>query len=655
MKLKKNYRPDIDGLRGLAVLVVILFHYQVGLFSGGYIGVDVFFVISGYLITGILLSQCEQGTFNYLSFLKKRFFRLYPALAFSVLLSVLAGIWLFTPNHLEKLAQDSFGVLGFFSNITYWKDIGYFAILEGYKPFVPTWSLSVEWQFYMIWPVFIFLSHRFFKPHLKWLLVLSVLGPVILSELLLSHYSNFIYYNVPFRIFEFGIGALCLFGEDLFPKQQGHWKNDVSLLSGFAGILLSVFLFDNQTKFPGLHALLPCISAALVILSANTSRFSPLLSNRAVNYIGRISYSLYLVHWPIYVFAGYYFFVDFLLWQKIGLIVLSGLLASFMYHFVENRYRYSKQRTKLWNVIGAGVLVLSLTGIIIIDRSEGIIGQLSEKEQAFLQTVRTENRQYQESFGARYPEHEGDVFDLAKHAGAECTLDNTKNPALVLDCLEGNLGERGGYLVVGDSNAGNIYQALRQAFPQKHFALLNESGCAAAEYLADGRSGRWCFKGMTDIMVKLSAQARIKGVVLASRQVLQPYEDTKATISKVRALDLPVMLIGPTPMLRQDTFTTYFQLREKEEAEQISLPIEYPYFYAQDIHQIEAWGASLEGENLYHFSRVGALCPQRTCPLLVPGTDSPLFIDTQHLSRAALKMMAEKMVEDRTFKMFLRR
>ncbi|MDO6460656.1 acyltransferase [Granulosicoccaceae sp. 1_MG-2023] len=295
------FRPEIDGLRALAVLAVLFYHVDPQLVPGGFVGVDIFFVISGYLITRNILASLDAGTFSFRQFYIRRFRRLYPALLVTVSVSMVFAVLIFAPEHLARFAREVVAALFSVSNIFFWSESGYFDLDGAFKPLLHTWSLSVEEQFYLFWPALLLLisglsgRYRF----------VCVAGLGLLS-LLAAEYVNGIgmqslaFYMLPFRIVEFVLGAGLVF----LPRIVQSARSSLTMLALLA-MLLPVFLYNGQTPFPGLSALLPCAGAALLIAAGSTAVSRVLLENPLALFLGKISYSVYLVHWPLVVFRQY--------------------------------------------------------------------------------------------------------------------------------------------------------------------------------------------------------------------------------------------------------------------------------------------------------------------------------------------------------------
>lgn len=293
------YRAEIDGLRALAVLPVVLFHANIAPFTGGYIGVDVFFVISGYLITTILLKNLDGGSLSLGRFYERRARRILPALFVMVLVTIpFAWKWLL-PWYLNKYSIDLLGVSFFISNILFWQRTSYFEPLAEENPLLHTWSLAVEEQFYLIFPVLLLLVWRYRKEWLFWLVLIACAASMGLSEWAWREAEVANFYLIPTRAWELGAGVLCA----LLLREGKVAPNRWLGLIGIVAILVSTVVFDKETPWPSLYALLPVVGTMLVILYARGNSAAHLLSWRGFVGIGLISYSVYLWHLPLIAFS----------------------------------------------------------------------------------------------------------------------------------------------------------------------------------------------------------------------------------------------------------------------------------------------------------------------------------------------------------------
>jgi peptidoglycan/LPS O-acetylase OafA/YrhL len=336
------YRPDIDGLRAVAVLEILLFHLQVPGFAGGYVGVDVFFVVSGYLITRNIVRRRAAGEWSFAAFYGRRLRRLFPAILATLVATFVVGFLLLSPKHFADLAQSILytGVLApnlFFWD-RFWNRSGYFATLPLLRPLLHFWSLGVEEQYYLLWPVLLAVLLRWRRPAIVATLVLLAAVSAGASEHWLGIDPGAAFYLLPFRAAGLLLGASLVFLPGL--RRASTSVADVLVVAGLGMIGYATVFFDPATPYPGLRVLVPVVGAGLVVLAGDAAATGRvLLANRPMVWIGLISFSLYLVHWPLVVFYGYWTLRPFGGAEQLGIAVVSLIAAAAMYRFVERPFR----------------------------------------------------------------------------------------------------------------------------------------------------------------------------------------------------------------------------------------------------------------------------------------------------------------------------
>lgn len=363
-----GYRAEIDGLRALAVLPVMLFHAGLDAFSGGFVGVDIFFVISGYLISTIILSELENGSFRFIEFYERRARRILPAL-FTVIVACLPLGWLWmTPAQLQNFSQSLVAVSLFASNILFWMEADYFAPAAEEKPLLHTWSLAVEEQFYIVAPLLLLAALRYSRRSAFWAVGCFGFVSLCLSQWMVGRYDEANFYLAPFRAWELFAGCLVAIiarGRGLNPR------NGLAVL-GLLAILVSIAAFDDQTPFPGVAALLPVGGTMLIILyGGKGSLIGLLLSCRPLVGVGLISYSAYLWHQPLFAFARIRLHETPSQIFLIALLVLSLLLAYMSWRFVERPFR---QRDK----IGKRGMAFATALFLLFPVLFGLVGQVTD-------------------------------------------------------------------------------------------------------------------------------------------------------------------------------------------------------------------------------------------------------------------------------------
>lgn len=353
MNQNPSFRYDINGLRALAVIAVLIFHYNNDLLQGGFTGVDVFFVISGYLMTSIILGGLNNNSFSLFQFYKARAKRIVPALLVICLIISCIGYVLFEPMTYKLIGKHITASLIFISNIVYYNEAGYFEVNSQYKFLLHTWSLSVEWQFYIIYPIFLMALHRILNNNLlKIIILLTTIISLILSIYLTSFNPNFAFYMLPTRMWELLVGSLAF----LYPIALSKNKKILIEILGVLIIIASFIKIPNTEPWSGYLLFIPVLGTYLCIVADNQKT---LLQNTIVQKIGFISYSLYLTHWPIIVF---YRTMNTPLHSYIYLLITISS-AFCIYYFIERKRNYKYKMLCFYFLLLGCSCYISITGI----------------------------------------------------------------------------------------------------------------------------------------------------------------------------------------------------------------------------------------------------------------------------------------------------
>jgi peptidoglycan/LPS O-acetylase OafA/YrhL len=438
-----TYRPDIDGLRAVAVIPVVLYHIGFAAIGGGFVGVDVFFVISGYLIASVLIKEIEAKRFSVITFYERRIRRILPAFTAMTLLSVPIAIWLLFPQDLKAFGTSLWSATLFVSNIAFWIESGdYFDIGSSVKPLLHTWSLAVEEQFYIFFPLALAILFKLSRPRQAFACCLVVFA----VSLALSIYgqqqrplANF--YLLPTRAWEILGGSLLAFGR--IPHPRSRRQAQLEGILGLMCILAPVVTYQSTTPFPGLAAVPPVLGAALIIhsgIGADQTIIRRLLSWTPLRFVGLISYSLYLWHWPIIVFTGYVLLQPSL-WTMIGLLAGSLVVATLSWRFVERPFR---GRNK---ILGPPRLFM-ITGITLV--SIALCGWLL---------------QWTDGMPRRFPHEIVSMADKTTYQGRwrECGGAYAKRRTQQTLCALGSADARPTFLIIGDSHAEAVAAAIFEA------------------------------------------------------------------------------------------------------------------------------------------------------------------------------------------------
>lgn len=379
-----SYRPDVDGLRALAVLLVVLHHAGLG-FSGGFVGVDIFFVISGYLITGQILAELDASSFRLGAFWIRRIRRILPASMVMVLVALLVGFLMLWPYDYENLATSAIYQQLMLSNVYFWKTAGYFDGESDLKPLLHMWSLAVEEQFYLLYPPVLAFVYQRSKRLALLTLLFAFLGSLVMSQILVPSYRNLAFYLLPTRAWELLLGAVLWWLPVVLLVKEYQKR----IASAFAWIALTVIVavalyYDNETVFPGVSAIPPCLATAVLIYAHACSEtgVSKILVRPQVIFVGVISYSWYLWHWPLFAFFRYLFNSDFSVFFAVILVVLSFSLAVISYYGIETPFRKGMFRSwssrKLLVTVAATALITIASSFLVL-KSSGASFRFSDK------------------------------------------------------------------------------------------------------------------------------------------------------------------------------------------------------------------------------------------------------------------------------------
>ncbi|MDH5434144.1 MAG: acyltransferase [Gammaproteobacteria bacterium] len=364
-----KYRSDIDGLRAIAVLSVVFFHSGLSIFSGGYVGVDVFFVISGYLITTIIVREIQDDNFSISRFYERRFRRILPALTVMVFFTLIFGSILLSPKSVIDLGQSAISTALFVSNLLFYSEAGYFDTAAELKPLLHTWSLAIEEQYYIFFPWLLILIAKVDTRHyLRWILSLTLLS-LIASIFLTESNPSGAFYWLHTRAWELFVGSLLAI--NAIPAPKSKTIREINSIIGLAMILYSIFAFTGDTAFPGYAAILPVLGTALIIHagSGGQSVVYRLLSIKPMVFVGLISYSLYLWHWPVIVYTKVITIHEpshIVMAMMIGLTFVLSILS---WKFVETPFRKKqlfKEKRPLLKAAGWTTGILFICGAALI-------------------------------------------------------------------------------------------------------------------------------------------------------------------------------------------------------------------------------------------------------------------------------------------------
>jgi peptidoglycan/LPS O-acetylase OafA/YrhL len=523
-----RYRADIDGLRALAVVPVLFYHVGVPGFAGGFVGVDVFFVISGYLICGMIDADIHNGSFSLGNFYKRRILRILPALFVMFLVtSILAYVYCL-PVELEEYARSLASAVGSISNIYFAATAGYFDAPAATKPLLHTWSLGVEEQFYLIAPLLLLLAYRFLPKRAK--LLLAVLAVLSFATALAVSYRNttFVFYLTPFRAWELTLGALLAIG--FFPVPQTEFAKNICGTAGMLLVLATVVFGSSSVPLLAMTSL-ASIGAVLLIASSERgpSVAGRLLSLRPIVFIGLISYSLYLWHWPLIVFQR----TDGLLvadasssTSALVLIVVSVGVACLSWKFVELPFRSRARDTSKATVFSitstAMVSAFALCGMVLI--ANGAPFRFPERVVAIA------------SYLAYDPS--------TTFRSGQCYLSSNRQHLDVDTCITPD-PKRPNYLLVGDSHAAHLWFGLQSAMPEVNIMQATVGACRPVLEPVSMFDTRACPKLMRFVFDDFLANTKVDKVLLSASWKDEDIPALSTTLDLLKQKGIDVTVLGP--------------------------------------------------------------------------------------------------------------
>lgn len=501
MAAQKRFRADIQGLRAIAVLSVVAYHASASLMPGGYVGVDIFFVISGYLITGILTAEIDRGQFSLASFYERRVRRLFPALFVMLAACFAAGaIWM-TPWEYEEFSKTALGAVFFVSNAVFYKLTDYFADLADFKPLLHTWSLAIEEQFYLLFPLLLFAGQRYAR---KWVLPLVLLiGALSLALCIWMTGINraMAFFMTPYRAFELAIGAAAALSAGRSPF-NGRVR-EIAAGAGLALIVGSLLLLNDDAAFPGWLALPPCAGAALIILAGEKAdtAVGRLLGLAPIVFVGNLSYSLYLWHWPVLAF-GKLATAGPLGPVATGLAVtLAFALAWASYRWIEKPLMRSQTQATApraaWRrrPLQAAVALMLVGGgaAFALSLEKGLPQRFTAEELAL--------------FNAR--------FDWSP-AGPACHAVRTEIP-YASSCVAGDAAAAPTVAIWADSEGSELAETLGEHLAMRHASVMQitSSGCGPSPGFDPGDRA-YCVPHNRSVLEALLRDSRIHTVVMTA-------------------------------------------------------------------------------------------------------------------------------------------
>jgi peptidoglycan/LPS O-acetylase OafA/YrhL len=633
--LTSRYRADIDGLRALAILSVVGFHAFPRTIRGGFTGVDLFFVISGFLITGLILEELEHGRFSFMRFYARRFRRIFPALIVVLGASLLYGAIALAPDEFRELGKQAAAAAAFGSNFLQWTEAGYFDQEAATKPLLHLWSLGVEEQFYIAWPVLLVLAYR--RP--RW--VAYVCGSLLVlsfaANLVLTGSSPSAAFFLPFpRFWELLIGALLAYaGTSAVPAAGSTAAHDWRAALGVALMLAGFFVIDADRSFPGGWALIPTIGAALVIAAPGAWINRTLLASKPLVFVGLISYPLYLWHWVLLAFLRIANNGEEpqRSW-RLTAIAASAVLAWLTYRWVERPIRFSGHREAIPRVLVASMGVCGLAGMIVY-ASDG--------------------------FAFRYPaeirplaafeyDTQRDLYERL-YRGGECWLTAKETFAdLSRGCVDATDGSTPLVALWGDSHAASLYPGLRAAQKRTAFRIAQYTASACPPIIGVHSGPRPNCESFNEAVVRDLRARRPDVVLLEAHWALYTGENGQPdiTVAAVRrtidALDAigirRVVVMGSLPTWKIVQPRVAFEIWRRDHVLEDRTA---EYLDAEPFAADRRVREAVAGTPATFVSPLELLCRSGSCLLSAdPERPTPIAWDNDHLSLAGSRWVADR-------------
>ena len=627
------YRKDIDGLRALAVLPIVFFHAGFEQFSGGFIGVDIFFVISGFLITSLIYQECHNGKFSVIKFYERRARRILPALFFVILATTVVGYFVLLDEEYLRFGKSAIAALLFIPNVFFWHSTGYFSVDASSSPLLHTWSLGVEEQFYLFFPLLLILVFKLkAQLHLSKILFVLLLMSFILNIWVVNTHATFTFYMLPTRAWELLLGAmLAISGFKLANKFQQELASIIGLLI----IILSLFTVTENLPFPGYAASLPVIGTALIILAGNQQyipKVNQILMYRPFVWVGLISYSLYLWHWPVTVFLNMLFDTPLL---QYAIVTLSFFFAVLSFHFIEQPIRLNKhlfpQTIVFKYSFAVTIVLLAICSAVLIN--DGFPNRLSEE--------------------VKYVTNKNNF----QHKDRHCHLKKQKELTGGNYCRLGSANAEPSFALIGDSHANAIRVGLDQAAKLTDTAgiQLTTPGCRPLKNVSYNGSER-CTQFIDSMLDLVAKKPNIETIFIAGywkvpyyghgyrdkRMSIQHKHNSKEDlsnqevfilgledmISTVLDMGKRVVVLGDPPELGFKPRTKYARdiMLGRFDEDNYNIVVDEP------INEILMnYISMLENDRVTYVNVLDGLCLNQKCPLM-DSDKMMLFIDGDHLS-----------------------
>ncbi len=636
-----KYRADIDGLRAIAVLLVVGYHAFPSIFPGGFIGVDVFFVISGFLITGIIVSELNKNSFSFLRFFFRRVVRLFPVLLVVLATCLAIGWFLLMPSDFMELGKHIVGGVGYIANFMQWRESGYFAGTAESKPLMHLWSLGIEEQFYLIWPLILVLGFKT-KTKLINVVLICLIISFVLNVVFIPNHSEAVFYLPIFRFWELLVGAILALSPTFWNPpsalivRRRVLINNVCSVVGISLIGFSAWGLTKFSLFPGWWALGPTVGAFLLIGAGPDSWMNQfVLSRRGIVWIGLISYPLYLWHWPL---ISFFHLSDVKMpcyFERHIAVLVSLILAWLSYRFVEQPLRHRRNLFPIAVILLGISILIGLAGYTVFIKN-GVRGRLPDQPlNAPGLLIELMN-----------PELGGDVQEEWRHH--KCFLGKGEAEQLfAAECIE---EKRPLVFLWGDSHAASLYVGLKDLQRSYDFGIIQRTAsfCPPA-FGWDNPQNRLC-KEINDRSLKLVYKLNPDVILLEGQWVTGGY-DLQASLTLVEQLRVKysgkIVLLGSAPLWAQSVpknIVSYYKRYN-------TYPPQYTDFGTMLVNETFEVDKRLRSEakrmRVNFISIFETMCHGRECLLQTGSTATDVTsFDQGHLSPAGSRFLMNEIADE---------
>lgn len=640
-----SYKPELDGLRAIAVLSVILYHAGFSFLPGGFVGVDIFFVLSGFLITSILIAELDKGKFSFSAFYERRIRRLLPPLIPVLLATWLFAFNLFEQSHFFDTIKSLLATLAISANWYFFSSVGYFDGPGETTPLLHMWSLGIEEQFYLIFPLLLLLCFKAKRNPLHLSICLLAASFAYSTYLILNDKIDLAFYGSFGRFWELLVGSALACAR--LPKPIRTINADILEISGITLIITAVLLYSPGITFPGPSALVPTLGTALLIAGCGEGRIiSPILKSKPLVWIGLISYGLYLWHWPIIVFfrainpiASAY--------AMLAAISTTFLVAAISYYWLEQPIRkkqffHTKEsiyKFGLTSLIGIALFSATPYSSFVNELQKTVSSNIrtliyDDTKSRILDQIESEKVRYMSNLNLNF--HGGlSEFARASHAGYTCSHDENNTHERILSCLQ-QQAQANNILVIGDSIGRDTTHALRRSFPSVNFIMLHNSGCPPVEMIHKSKKTT-CFPKLEETLSDISKKIQIDGIILNFSYRQADWPLIEKSIPQMLRITNNIVMLGVTPALGKN-IDKYIKSIPADS----SIPLRImrsdksmlPINYIELTNKAQA----LAQRTGITFANVGPFfCNNESCRIwLNESYEKPLYWDNQHITDDAM-------------------